>query len=397
MNGSAVQMLYDGDGNRVAKSVNGVVTRYLVDDLNPTGLPQVVEELSGAGAVEKVYTYGVQRISQSQVVSGAWTPSFFGYDGSGSVRQLTSLAGTVTDSYEYDAFGNKISSTGSTPNSYLYRGEQFDSDLGMYYLRARFYNSQTGRFLSVDSEAGQGQRRYQYAAADPVNGMDPSGNEAIIEFALLQFYPGRLHIFFPTWCYGAAGGPMSGYLPGCGRGSGGAGSTGAGSGAHGGPPPPPPPCTGPNCKPKCDAQLKYRPIHIGSATHAFWYIQDIYNQTLVIDGGPSNGDIPPWGDLVDWVTLGNVSSRYSDDNASLAGTWFDSGLSSSVCGQVTALEVAAEDWNSSLSLRNPYWAVPGPNSNSFARYVGLEGLFNPTAPPGSVGWSHTIDTPQGPK
>ena len=281
MNGSAVQMLYDGDGNRVAKSVNGVVTRYLVDDLNPTGLPQVVEELSGAGAVEKVYTYGVQRISQSQVVSGAWTPSFFGYDGSGSVRQLTSLAGTVTDSYEYDAFGNKISSTGSTPNSYLYRGEQFDSDLGMYYLRARFYNSQTGRFLSVDSEAGQGQRRYQYAAADPVNGMDPSGNEAIIEFALLQFYPGRLHIFFPTWCYGAAGGPMSGYLPGCGRGSGGAGSTGAGSGAHGGPPPPPPPCTGPNCK-KHLLLDRTRFAVKADGIHAYWRL--VYNDGSAPDG-----------------------------------------------------------------------------------------------------------------
>ena len=37
MNGGAVQIMYDGDGNRVAKSVNGVVTRYLVNDLNPTG------------------------------------------------------------------------------------------------------------------------------------------------------------------------------------------------------------------------------------------------------------------------------------------------------------------------------------------------------------------------
>ena len=37
MNGGAVQMLYDGDGNRVAKSANGVLTRYLVDELNPTG------------------------------------------------------------------------------------------------------------------------------------------------------------------------------------------------------------------------------------------------------------------------------------------------------------------------------------------------------------------------
>ena len=110
---------------------------------------------------------------------------------------------TITDSYEYDAFGNKVNSTGTTPNNYLYRGEQLDPDLGMYYLRARYYNPLTGRFLSVDSQAGQGQRRYEYANADPIDGMDPSGNEAIIEWALLQFYPKRLPIFFPgfpSWC-----------------------------------------------------------------------------------------------------------------------------------------------------------------------------------------------------
>ena len=67
MNGGAVQMLYDGDGNRVAKSANGVLTRYLVDELNPTGYAQVVDELT-SGAVTRTYTYGLQRISEDQIV-----------------------------------------------------------------------------------------------------------------------------------------------------------------------------------------------------------------------------------------------------------------------------------------------------------------------------------------
>jgi len=50
----------------------------------------------------------------------------------------------VTDTYEYDAFGNKVNSTGTTPNNYLYRGEQYDTDLSLYYLRARYYNPTTG-------------------------------------------------------------------------------------------------------------------------------------------------------------------------------------------------------------------------------------------------------------
>lgn len=50
------------------------------------------------------------------------------YDGDGN-RALTDTTGAVTDTYDYDAFGNLIHSTGTTPNVYLYSGEQFDPDL----------------------------------------------------------------------------------------------------------------------------------------------------------------------------------------------------------------------------------------------------------------------------
>ena len=119
----------------LSKTVAGVTTQYLVDDLNPTGYPQVVEEVAGSGAT-RVYTYGISRISQNQVIVGAWAPSFYVYDGSDSVRFLT----------DYDAFGNVINFTGSTPNNYLYGGEQFDPDLGLYY---RLVRRICGRLRSV--------------------------------------------------------------------------------------------------------------------------------------------------------------------------------------------------------------------------------------------------------
>jgi RHS repeat-associated protein len=161
-----------------------------VDDLNPTGYAQVTEELV-SGAVQREYTYGLQRINENQVISGAWTPSFYGYDGFGSVRQLTNTAGVVTDTYEYDAFGNRVSSTGTTPNNYLYRGEQYDADLGLYYLRARYYNSLTGRFLSRDPLGGKAVdpktlHKYLYADGDPVNSMDPTGRGVTLETVLLN-------------------------------------------------------------------------------------------------------------------------------------------------------------------------------------------------------------------
>jgi RHS repeat-associated protein len=180
MNNGAVSIQYDGDGNRVAKTVGGVTTRYLVDDLNPTGYAQVVEELVN-GTVQRVYTYGKIRISQNQLISSTWTPSFYGYDGAGSVRLLTGATGAVTDTYDYDAWGNAVNVTGSTLNVYLYAGEQFDPDLGLYYLRARYFNPLAGRFLARDTDAGRIQapitlHKYLYAYADPVNYRDPSGH-----------------------------------------------------------------------------------------------------------------------------------------------------------------------------------------------------------------------------
>ncbi len=182
-NGGAVTLVYDGDGNRVAKTVGGVTTKYLVDDLNPTGYAQVIQEVV-AGNVQREYTYGLQRISENQPISGAWTPSIYGYDGGGNVRQLTNLSGAVTDVYNYDAFGNILNSTGSTPNNYKYRGEQYDPDLGLYYLRARYYNPTTGRFMSRDPEGGRPitpktLHKYLYAGGDPINQIDPRGRDYV--------------------------------------------------------------------------------------------------------------------------------------------------------------------------------------------------------------------------
>ena len=175
-----VSIVYDGDGNRVSETVGVVTTQYLVDTQNPTGYAQVVDELQN-GSVTKTYSYGLERVSQNwQLGTGNWQPSFYGYDGHGSVRQLTNSAGAVTDTYDYDAFGNLISSTGTTPNVYLFAGEAYDDALGLYYNRTRYLNTTTGRFWSADTDEGEDEdpltlHKYLYANANPVDGVDPSG------------------------------------------------------------------------------------------------------------------------------------------------------------------------------------------------------------------------------
>jgi RHS repeat-associated protein len=170
-----VQIVYDGDGNRVSKTVGGVTTKYLVDTNNLTNYAQVVEEIQN-NQVVKSYTYGLDLISQK---TGAIV-SFYNYDGHGSVRSLTNSAAQITDTYDYDAFGTLINRTGVTDNNYLYAGEQFDADLGFYYNRARYLNVATGRFISQDNYEGSSDdplslHKYLYAYNDAINKNDPSG------------------------------------------------------------------------------------------------------------------------------------------------------------------------------------------------------------------------------
>ena len=189
-----VTIVYDGDGNRVSKTVAGVTTTYLVDTLNPTGYAQVVYEAfsgssSGNYELNHSYVYGLELISQTRSYvanfQSATQKIYYVYDGHGSVRALTSSTGAVTDTYDYDAFGNLIHSTGSTLNNYLFAGEQFDPDLDLYFNRARYLNVCTGRFWTMDSFEGHygeplSLHLYLYVTADPTNRTDRSGHDGDI-------------------------------------------------------------------------------------------------------------------------------------------------------------------------------------------------------------------------
>jgi len=176
----------------------------VVDHHNLTGYSQIVEELDATGAVVATYHYGHDLISQSRLVvdpatgSSEWVDRLFVYDGGGSVRALTDLEGNVTDTFSYDAYGNLLQpSSLFLPTSYLYRGERYDPDLGHYYLRARFYDANLGRFHTLDEYEGRtgeplSLHKYLYAHANPVSGWDPSGNETLPSQTVSQMVQGTL-------------------------------------------------------------------------------------------------------------------------------------------------------------------------------------------------------------
>jgi len=173
-----VRYTYDIDGLRIAKDDDGQITNYLVDKNLAYG--QVLKELDATNTTQVDYLYGDDLIKQTRAAND----SYYLYDGHGSARALSDAAGSITDVYDYSAYGTLIDSFGSSENSYLYAGEQFDSNLDNYYLRARYYDQSVGRFTSMDTWMGDNRKpvtlhKYLYGDVDPVNNIDPSGNFSI--------------------------------------------------------------------------------------------------------------------------------------------------------------------------------------------------------------------------
>jgi RHS repeat-associated protein len=176
---------YDADGIRVSQTTAGVETRYLIDTVQP--YPEVLLEYRPSGLVVASYVYGNALILQNR----GGTSSYYLVDGLGSTRALADASGAVTDRYVYDAFGRVIAQTGNTVNSYLFAGQQRDATTGLDYLRARYLNATTGRFVSRDRFAGVAVRplslnHYLYASDSPVNRIDPSGREDIGELSAAE-------------------------------------------------------------------------------------------------------------------------------------------------------------------------------------------------------------------
>ncbi|MBN1877901.1 MAG: RHS repeat-associated core domain-containing protein, partial [Anaerolineae bacterium] len=109
------------------------------------------------------------------ITDGAWT--FILPDALGSVRQTTSITGAVTGSREWSPFGVEVDGTQAGLG---YTGEWYDVYLQQLYLRARWYDSRTGRFTIEDKVPGYSSiprslHIYVYAWNAPINLIDPSG------------------------------------------------------------------------------------------------------------------------------------------------------------------------------------------------------------------------------
>ncbi len=179
--GDTAAYRYDGSGLRVEKKQSGQTTSYVWD--TTASPPVVVQDTtrSGTGTLlgANSYVYGLDLLSATDNNN---VTTYFLQDGLGSTTGLTNSSGTMTDSYTYDAFGATKTHTGTSTSVWQFAGEQNDTTVNQspYYLRARYYDPVTGRFLTRDpwpanTLDAQSLNEYAYVYDDPVRYTDVYG------------------------------------------------------------------------------------------------------------------------------------------------------------------------------------------------------------------------------
>jgi RHS repeat-associated protein len=160
---------YDPFGRRIQKSGPLGTTNYLYDGEN------IIEEIDSAGNLLSRYTQSAWMDQPlSELRSGA--TSYYEADGLNSVTSLSSSVGALASTYTYDSFGKLTASTGTLTNPFRYTARESDLETGIYDYRARYYDQNSGRFLSEDpkvlADIASG---YPYVRNSPVSLVDPRG------------------------------------------------------------------------------------------------------------------------------------------------------------------------------------------------------------------------------
>jgi RHS repeat-associated protein len=169
--GESINFGYSQSGSRISKSVmeNGVETsrHYLQDGAN------VLRELkNGREESYNIYGPGMDELLAVKTPQGM---NYILSDVRGSICKITDPNGKVLENNYYSPFGARSKKSDITPFSFT--GREYDPETSLHYYRARYYDSETGRFINKDPIGiSGGANLYSYCGNDPVNNIDPSGN-----------------------------------------------------------------------------------------------------------------------------------------------------------------------------------------------------------------------------
>ncbi len=167
---SFVENVYNGDGLRVEKIVDGVRTRFFYE------YSRVLLEQTGGYIIGR-NVYGTNLLMRAVGVD----TFYYMYNAHADVTALVTPDGRIAATYDYDPFGNVIEKTGDADNNILFAGYQYDPETGMYYLNSRMYDPITARFLQEDTYTGVGSaplslNLYTYCYNSPLKYYDLTGH-----------------------------------------------------------------------------------------------------------------------------------------------------------------------------------------------------------------------------
>ena len=171
-NGTVTAYEYDAFGNRSAAARDGQRTEYLID---PFGFGDIVGEYDDTGNLISSYTHGLGLESSSNSGSNF----YYDFNAIGSTISLTNDEGSVVNSYFYSPFGKDLIEKETVVNSFEFIGQYgvVEEPNGLELMRARFYDSSLGRFISADPTglSGEDTNLYRYANNSPNDYIDPEG------------------------------------------------------------------------------------------------------------------------------------------------------------------------------------------------------------------------------
>ena len=178
---NAISYSYDENGLRMQKTVNNVATNYYYNGSVLIGLVKGSDTLR--------FSYDAAGLVQAVDHNGTYY--YYLRNGQGDIVKLIDGSGNTVVEYSYDSWGKPLSCTGTLAttlgalNPFRYRGYVYDEETQWYYLKSRYYDPETCRFISADVYLSTGQgvlghNCYVYCLNNPVNGIDRNGKIAVL-------------------------------------------------------------------------------------------------------------------------------------------------------------------------------------------------------------------------
>ncbi|MBT2525585.1 IPT/TIG domain-containing protein [Streptomyces sp. ISL-99] len=175
--GQNASFRYDPLGTRNSKTLGDTTDKYLTDGSNP-----LVEQNGSGSPAATVATSGVDQYL-TRTENGV--TQIYLTDALGSVVGLADADGSITTRYSYDPYGTPTANGAASSNPYTFTGREADGS-GLLHYRNRYYDPETGRFISQDPIGFTGGANlYEYAVSSPTTYTDPSGHLPIIPVAVV--------------------------------------------------------------------------------------------------------------------------------------------------------------------------------------------------------------------